>query len=279
MATWLAVGERITAWRNAPTVLWSTSFSPEPDSTWQEEAGVVVASRTNAEVVADGPEGRDDVLEVTFGEDGSRWGMDYRHSFEAMGLEPREEVWFSYDVYLDEDFEFIGDGKLGGLAGMGESVEPLEVSSGGEYDERSFSVRAMWRENRGVVMYLYARHGDGKDFDDEDNYGYGIFEEFTKADGSTDDVLRPGTWQRIEHRVKLNTPGRNDGVYEMWIDGHKGVSVTDVQYRTAEHPDLEVNAVLSSWFFGGGKDQFPTRVNTAWTDDWALTDGYLGIRD
>ncbi|MCI2238416.1 hypothetical protein MN205_07895 [Kineococcus sp. TRM81007] len=256
----------------APGVLWSGSFDPPPGTTWQEQAGVVVASRTNARVVAEGPGGREDVLEITFGEDGSRWGVDYRHDFEAMGVAAREEVWFSYDVHFPAGFEFTGDGKMGGLAGTVEGLDPLETSAGGTYDERSFSVRAVWRGERGVVMYLYARHGAGRDVEDPANYGYGIAVPFVGPDGSTSDVIRPGTWQRVQHRVRLNTPGKDDGTYELWIDGHRGVSVTDVQYRTAEHPDLLVDQLFSSWFFGGGEDQFPTRTSVAYTDDWVLSE-------
>ncbi|WP_432491937.1 polysaccharide lyase [Kineococcus gypseus] len=273
VTSWLVAEDRPAPGDDGPRVLWSGSFDPAPGSTWEEESGVVVASRTSAEVVEEGPEGRRDVLRVTFGEDGSRWGADYRHSFDALGVGPREEVRFGYDVYFPEDFEFRGDGKFGGLAGIDEGVEPLETSSGGSYDEGSFSVRAMWREDRSVVMYLYARHGDGKDFEDPANYGYGIVESFENPDGSTAGAIEPGRWHRVEHRVRMNTPGRDDGVYEMWIDGHRGVSVTDVQYRTAAHPDLRVNQIFSAWFFGGDSSQYPTRVSELYTDDWALTDG------
>lgn len=261
----------------AQDVLWSGSFAPAPGSTWEQEAGVTEASRTSADVVEVGPQGRDRVLRIAFGEDDSRWGMDYRHDFEAMGLSGQEEVYFSYDAYFAPDFEFIGDGKFGGLAGVAPGVEPLSASAGGDYDDDSFSVRAMWREDRSVVMYLYARHADGKDIEDRANYGYGIVEEFRNPDGSTAAAIEPGTWHRIEHRVVMNTPGENDGVYEMWIDGHRGISVTDVQYRTADHPELRVNNLFSAWFFGGDRSQFPTRVSEAYTDEWALTSSHRGV--
>ncbi len=134
----------------------------------------------------------------------------------------------------------------------------------------------MWREDRGVVMYLYAARADGRDFDDPQHYGFGITERFVKPDGSQEDVFRPDTWHRVEHRVNPNTPGQDDGVYELWIDGHRGVEVTDVRYRTAEHPDLQITHLFSAWFFGGGPDQSPTRPNRAFTDDWVLSDSRLG---
>lgn len=248
-------------------MLWSTSFG---DDGWADRAGVVVRSRDETRVLPEGPEGREGVLEITFGRDGSRWGFDYRHSFEALGLEPREEVWFGYDVYLAPGFEFRGDGKLGGLAGIGDGVDPLDTSAGGHYDERSFSVRAMWRADRSLVMYLYARHGNGLDIDDPRTYGFGIVAPFVAPDGSTEGVLEAGRWYRLEHHVRLNTPGQADGVYEMSLDGHVGISLHDVEYRTAEHPDLRVNQLFSSWFFGGDESQFPTRISVAYTDDWVL---------
>lgn len=248
-------------------MLWSTSFT---DESWAEDAGVVVRSRDDTRVVAQGPDGRDGVLEITFGRGGSRWGFDFRHDVTALGLRPLEDVWFAYDVYLAPDFEFRGDGKLGGLAGITAGVDPLDTSAGGTYDPRSFSVRAMWREDRSLVMYLYARHGNGRDIDDPANYGFGIVAPFVAADGRVAGVLEPGRWHRIEHHVRMNTPGQADGVYEMVLDGHLGISLSDVEYRTAEHPDLRVNELFSSWFFGGDESQFPTRVNVAWTDDWVL---------
>jgi hypothetical protein len=254
-----------------PEVLWVGDFGG--DQPWQESFGVAAASRENAQVVDEGPDGRQDVLEISFGDtDDVRWGIDYRLSFAALGLEEREAVRFSYDVYFAEDFEFIGDGKLGGLAGLTDELDPLETSSGGDYDERSFSVRAMWKEDRGVVMYLYARHANGRDFHDPAHFGYGIPVRFQDADGAESGIFTPGTWHRVEHRVRLNTPGQNDGAYELWIDGHRGVHVDDVQYRTEAHPELRINQVIATWFFGGGQDQFPTRRNVAYTDDWMLTD-------
>jgi hypothetical protein len=258
-----------------PEVLWQEPFSSDFD--WEDDAGVVEASRTSGGVVEEGPEGRSDVLEIWFGEDGSRWGIDLRHDFDEMGVGPREEVYFSYDVYFPEDFEFIGDGKLGGLAGITDGLEPLETSSGGDYDERSFSVRPMWKRDRGVVMYLYARSADGRDFDNPEHFGFGIPVPFVDADGSESDIFAPDTWHRVEQRVRLNTPGETDGIYELWIDGHKGVSVDDVQYRTEAHPDLQINQLFTSWFFGGGAEEFPTRVNVAYSDSWALTTGLLGV--
>lgn len=250
-----------------PEVLWSGDFDSHD---WQDEFGVVVESRTNTQVLAEGPDGRSDVLAISFGGEDERWGMDYRHDLDQLGLPELEHVHFAYDVYFSEDFEFIGDGKLGGLAGIADDVDPLETAAGGDYDERSFSVRAMWKEDRGVVMYLYARQAAGRDFWHPEHYGFGIAEPFVASDGRTSEIFTPGQWHRVEHRIQLNTPGEPDGIYELWVDQHRGISLDDVEYRTADQPDLQINQLMSTWFFGGGSDEFPTRPNVAYTDNWSL---------
>jgi hypothetical protein len=248
--------------------LWVADFA---EGAWPDDFGVVAANHANARIVPQAPDGRPDVLRIVFGEDGQRWGTDHRHDLEALGVPEQDALVFAYDVYFPEDFEFIGDGKMGGLAGISDRQGASDASSGGSYDERSFSVRAMWKADRGLVMYLYARSAAGRDFDDPEHYGFGIAERFVKADGTSEGVLTPGAWHRIEHRVVLNTPGERDGVYELSVDGHVGVSLDDVEYRTHTAPDLRVNQVLTSWFFGGGSEQYPTRRNEAFTTDWVLS--------
>lgn len=271
-----ALGLQLALPPDRAKVLWSTDFTP--GDRWQQDAGVVAAGHVDARVRASGPGGRADALELTFGRNGSRWGMDVRSSFEALELERRDEVWFSYDVWFEDGFEFRGDGKLGGLAGGVPGLDPFDVSSGGEYDERSFSVRTVWTEDRGLAMYLYALHGAGKQISDRDNYGFAIVEPFRAADGATVGVLETGRWHRVEHHVRLNTPGRRDGSYELWLDGHRGVAIHDVEYRAAGRDDILIDQLFMSWFFGGGREDFPTRRSTAWTDDWVLSEALLGAR-
>lgn len=255
-------------------VLWSSDFSPSAG--WQQDAGVVAASNVDAQARRSAPGGRTGALEITFGRDGSRWGMDVRSSFDELGLDRRDDVWFGYDVWFDDGFEFRGDGKLGGLAGAVPGLDPFDVSAGGEYDDRSFSVRAVWTQDRGLHMYLYAAYGAGKEISDSENFGFAIVEPFRDAGGATAGVLETGRWHRIEHRVRLNTPGERDGIYELWLDGHRGVSVQDVQYRRAGREDVRLDQLFMSWFFGGGSEQYPTRRSTAWTDAWVVSDGRLG---
>jgi hypothetical protein len=44
-------------------------------------------------------------------------------------------------------------------------------------------------------------------------------------------LMRPGEWHAVEQHVKVNTPGLSDGMFEVWIDGRKVLSMTDVFLR------------------------------------------------
>lgn len=240
---------------------------------WDESTNQSATGPHNARVTT-GPCSTNGALQILFGEQGSRWGLDQRHSFQRLGVAPRDNVYFSYDVYFSEEFEFKGDGKMGGLGGIVPGGNPFAISSGGRYDARSFSARATWKRDRGLEAYLYVREADGRVIYGDGAGGYGLGERFVGPSGQTEDLLIPGTWHRIEHRVVLNTPGRADGGYELWLNGHRGVRLSDVEYRSREYPELQVSHLLSSWFFGGDASQYPTRISSAFTRNWALTSSH-----
>ena len=74
-----------------------------------------------------------------------------------------------------------------------------------------------------------------------------------------------GKWHSIDLHYKMNTPGKNNGVFEGFLDGRLGIQLDDVQYRDGDHPDLNVNQLFLSSFFGG-----PTANKTDQT--WYLDD-------
>ena len=43
--------------------------------------------------------------------------------------------------------------------------------------------------------------------------------------------LTPGTWNKIKIRLKLNTIGSSDGIYELWVNDEKKCYYTNVNYR------------------------------------------------
>ena len=43
--------------------------------------------------------------------------------------------------------------------------------------------------------------------------------------------LTPGTWNKIKIRLKLNTPGSSDGIYQIWVDDELKCNYSNVNYR------------------------------------------------
>ena len=43
--------------------------------------------------------------------------------------------------------------------------------------------------------------------------------------------LKDGTWNRIKFRCKLNTPGLNDGIFKLWINGELKCNYEDINFR------------------------------------------------
>ncbi len=142
-----------------------------------------------------------------------------------------EELFFSYRVRFQPGFAFNMGGKLPGFGG---GTNPTGCAP----DEGGFSARNMWRGGGAVVQYVYWP-------DQPNTCGDDLY-----YDSGGDDVLfTPGSWQTIEHRVRMNTPGQNDGVLEGWVDGQLCLSDMARQWRKTDA--FAIDLVYFSTFFGG----------------------------
>lgn len=65
-----------------------------------------------------------------------------------------------------------------------------------------------------------------------------------------------GKWYCIVAHVKINTPGKNDGVFELWIDGQLEQSITDLNWH-GHWQHYGINAVFfeNYWNKGSVKEQ------------------------
>lgn len=76
-----------------------------------------------------------------------------------------------------------------------------------------------------------------------------------------------GRWYEMQYRVKLNTPGRADGLFEMWIDGVKKASYADVNYRDSYAQNGWNHMMLTAYQNGGPA----TRAATLYWDEVILS--------
>ncbi|MGD9570402.1 MAG: polysaccharide lyase [Thermoleophilia bacterium] len=258
-------------------VLWMGTFDNPGD--WKANFGVATfGNSANASIVKPAFADHGAVMEIRTPPN-QRWGVDMRQGFAQMGLAPREEAYLRYRVYFPEDYDWAEGGKIPGLSGITPGDAATSTSSGGVYSQRSWSGRLYWKEGGGLVSYLYVKHAGGKTISNSTGRYIGISPRWYKDGQSSKGymTMSRGQWHTIEIHYKMNTPGKNDGWHRGWVDGRLGIDLRDVQYRTASYPDLDINQVFNSTFYGGAV--YPKTLQRSYMDDMVISSGYVGPRD
>jgi hypothetical protein len=134
-----------------------------------------------------------------------------------------------YAVKFPSGFDFVKGGKLPGLYG---GVAPSGCRSYG--DDDGFSLRYMWRSKGAGELYAYL---PGRSERCGESVGRGTWS------------FPPGRWVLLEQEVVLNQPGRADGTVEVWVDGKRVLSRTDVTFR--QSAQIAIAGLMFSTFFGG----------------------------
>ncbi|PPQ69530.1 hypothetical protein CVT26_001788 [Gymnopilus dilepis] len=166
-------------------------------------------------------------------------------------------VTLQYRVFFPVDFDWVLAGKMPGLYGGHSGC------SGGNAALDCFSTRLMWRKGGAGELYLYAPKD--KQTDDlcsdpasvcDAAYGLSI--------GRGSFKWKPGAWTTVKQTVYLNTPGEQDGVFALDVDGERTIYREDVFYREDMRP-------WSSTFFGGHEEKYATpKDQYVWFKDFAL---------
>ena len=77
----------------------------------------------------------------------------------------------------------------------------------------------MWRAGGDAELYLYAPYDQSDGFCERENYNCNFDKGHSVNRGCF--VIQPGQWHQIEERVKLNTPGKRDGVFMLFNNGER----------------------------------------------------------
>ena len=234
-----------------------------------ESHGAVVPnaeSKLDGMAVADDPAGPGRVLAVTVLAR-KLSGMNFSVNLdEGPGF---EEAYLSYRVKFEEGFDFKPyGGKLPGLAGgpngdHGQKRFPAgcEKVTG----KNGFSERGMWvswmEETDGqpaLDQYIYHKNQSS---DCGDSY---LYEGVTGMP-----VLEAGRWYHIQHRVRMNDPGRSNGVVEAWLDGEPVLSMSDLEFR--DDDSWGINVLYMATFFGGNDRRWKhDQDETIYLDDFVV---------
>jgi hypothetical protein len=80
-----------------------------------------------------------------------------------------------------------------------------------------------------------------------------------------------GRWVCVEAHVRLNTPGKEDGVFELWVDGKLEAARTDLNWH-GDWQEYAINAFFleNYWNDGSGKRQ------ARWFDNLVISTAPIG---
>ena len=166
-----------------------------------------------------------------------------------------EQVRLRYRLRFGDDFDFVRGGKLPGLIG-GQGNTGGGVPSG----EDGWSARMMWRTAGAVEQYTY--HPD-----QPENYGDSM--PWIGANG-IQVRFEPGRWHQVEHEIRMNTPGLQDGWIRCRFDGEVVLERTGMRFRDVD--DFAIDRLYFSTFFGGSNSDWATSDDEViWFDDFEIT--------
>ncbi len=161
-----------------------------------------------------------------------------------------DSLHYSYWVKFPENFDFVLGGKLPGIGN-----DNASAGGGKPNGHDGWSVRVMWDRHGKLGQYVYHM--------DQPSY-FGDFLEWGGAE------IQRGKWQQIKTFVKLNSPGKKDGIIRTWLDGREVLNKQDLRFRAGD--DLKIERFLFSVFYGGsGPEWAPPHDMRLYLDEFVLS--------
>jgi hypothetical protein len=161
-----------------------------------------------------------------------------------------DELWFESDLFADPDFDpYSVTGKYSGKMLFG-FVGGNEYLHGGVYHVDSsatgngWTAQGVWGSQYALRPYYYDQVADGQTHQINANL-----------------VIPRGYWIHITRRVKMNTPGKKDGIYEVYINDSLRAQATDVMWRSAQQGANygKASHLHMTYFFGGCGADFASK--------------------
>lgn len=160
-----------------------------------------------------------------------------------------DELYFSYNIYFEDGFDWKLGGKLPGLGVMPD----FEGFNGPKENDGSICMM-MWQADGKIKWYNYFH----EDFD----YKYGRGPVIPAA-------FTTGRWFNITIRLVNSSPWAKDGLCEVFFDGILNHQMRNI--RTREEADKYINVLRMNTFQGGGdKSYAPSVSKNMWIDDMEL---------
>ena len=179
-----------------------------------------------------------------------------------------DDLYLSYWIKFSDNFDFT---KCGGKL----------PSLGGDYvlDNGRWKGRIMWRNGGSIQFYpeLFGKE-DSFDSDADRFWGDQLENNGSICTNKFTPLLASEGWHNVELHYKFETPGKNDGYFEGWVDGDKTHKVTNSDKFGLWRPkdaadDITINYLLLSAFLGGSDltDYAPLEDVYAWFDEFRIS--------
>jgi hypothetical protein len=194
-------------------------------------------------------------------DEGGHYGTSVEFAFKKqLGDEP-EEIFFRYYLRLADDWNPSRGGKFPGISGTygraGWGGRPVNGRDG-------WSARGLFegQKNGRTPIGFYCYHMEMK----------GRYGSNWVWDRDELGFLENNRWYCVEQQVKLNTPGRTDGILRGWVDGRLAFEKTNVQMRAVEA--LKVESVWLNVYLGGTWSA--ERTHHLYIDEAVISKSYIG---
>lgn len=199
---------------------------------------------------------------------GSNFGLDLRYTFDRKNEPEPDEIFFRYYLRFGNDWDpYLDGGKMPGIAGTdGRAGWGMRKSDGynGWSVRGAFAARlAAAKSVKGLTtLGSYVYH-----VDIDDSSG-----EYWGWNHGPSGIVENNKWYSIEQHVKLNTPGKRDGVFRVWLDGRQVFERTNIRFRYV--PTLKIESVWLDVYHGGVA---PSPKNmTLYIDNVVISKKYIG---
>jgi hypothetical protein len=164
--------------------------------------------------------------------------------WEPRSIRKQATACLSYKVFFEGDLEFHAGGTLPGIQGRDESQQSQD----------GFASHMAWREDGqpGVTLSVTA---SGKT---------------QTAYFEARPTFPRGQWIRIDKEVALNTPGQDNGILRVWVDGVLAIERTNIAYRGK--PEINMSGVGANVFYGAARAMAsPPSDTTIWVSPFEIS--------
>ena len=189
----------------------------------------------------------------------------------AKDLAGKNEYYFGYEIEFDSDYDLDGNhgGKLPGLIGLNKSLKksgggqayPDGCNKLGQQRDEGFSLRSMFRKSGRMIGYFY--HEGNPQANGWCGHEVDYLHEGKKF------YVKKGVRYFIETRCKLNSKNAANGIVEIWVNGFKVISMTNMIFSYSLLYDIN-HMFVYFWHGGSSSTWEPQNDSTVRFDNFIL---------